>query len=404
MVPWLNSSADSSRPVDSAHARSHPAWRNRRRAALSALGSLGSALLAVASLSTFASAPPAQAQIPPAQPSTQPEARGERSSKTAGEATFTPTGPWAHTYSIVARDAKTSTLGVAVQSHWFQVGPTVAWAQAGVGAVATQSLVKIDYGPLGLERLATGESPRQALDALLEEDPERAVRQVAMIDAQGRTAAWTGDGCIAEAGHLEGDGFSVQANLMDKDTVWAAMAQAFEDSEGELAQRLMAALRAAEAEGGDIRGRQSAALVVVRAESTGKAWEDRLVDLRVDDHPQPLDELERLLTLSRAYTWMNRGDEAMAEERIEDAVQAYSTAAELAPQIAELPFWKAVALYSAGHRGTALPIFQDVFQREDRWRRVVPRLVTAGLMPAAVLEEKVLGGQPSAGEKNSSEE
>jgi uncharacterized Ntn-hydrolase superfamily protein len=294
------------------------------------------------------------------------------------------TDPLAHTYSIVARDPATGNLGVAVESHWFQVGPTVPWLEAGVGAVATQSFVKIDYGPRGLELMHQGRSPEQALDQLTREDPQRDVRQVAMVDALGRVATWTGEKCIAAAGHHTGDGYSVQANLMDKDTVWAAMAAAYEKGTAagdEFADRLMAALEAAEAEGGDIRGRQSAALIIVRAKSTGKPWQDRLVDLRVDDHPEPLAEMKRLLNLHRAYDEMNAGDDAMAEGRIEDAVQHYTTASAMVPDIAELPFWKAVTLFAAGHEEEALAIFQDVFAREERWYRLVPRLPASGLLP-----------------------
>jgi uncharacterized Ntn-hydrolase superfamily protein len=292
--------------------------------------------------------------------------------------------PLAHTYSIVARDPATGYLGVAVQSHWFQVGPTVPWLEAGVGAVATQSFVKIEYGPAGLALMKQGKSPQEVLAQLTGEDPQRDVRQVAMVDAQGRVAAWTGEKCISAAGHQTGKGYSVQANLMDKDTVWAAMAKAYEASTAageDFADRLLAALEAAEAEGGDIRGRQSAALIIVRAESTGKPWQDRLVDLRVDDHPAPLDELRRLLTLHRAYAEMNAGDEAMAEGHIEAAVKHYTAAAGMAPDIAELPFWKAVTLFAAGHEEEALPIFKDVFAREERWLRLVPRLPASGLLP-----------------------
>jgi len=289
--------------------------------------------------------------------------------------------PRAHTYSIVARDPATGQLGVAVQSHWFQVGAVVAWAEPGVGAVATQSFVKVDYGPKGLALMKAGRSPQEALDALLAEDPERDVRQVAMVDAQGRTAAWTGPKCIAEAGHQAGAGYTVEANLMDQATVWPAMARAYENARGDFADRLLAALEAAEAEGGDIRGRQSAALLIVRAESTGNRWEDRRVDLRVDDHPQPVQELRRLLALNRAYDAMNQGDEAVARGEIEAAVAHYTRAAELAPEIPELPFWQAVTLFAEGREKEALPLFARVFAAEERWRRLVPRLVRSGLLP-----------------------
>jgi uncharacterized Ntn-hydrolase superfamily protein len=304
--------------------------------------------------------------------------------------------PLAHTYSIVARDPATGDFGVAVQSHWFQVGPIVPWAEAGVGAVATQSFVKVDYGPRGLQLMREGKSAREALDLLLAQDPQKDVRQVAMVDREGRVATWTGPKCIAAAGHQGGAGYSVQANLMDKPTVWPAMARAFEAAKGDLADRLLAALEAAEAEGGDIRGRQSAALIVVRAKPiSGEPWRDRRVDLRIDDHPQPLAELRRLLKLHRAYEEMNQGDEAMATNDIPAAVRHYSRAGEMAPEIAELPFWQAVSLFTAGQEEKALPIFRDVFAREERWARLVPRLPAAGLLPDDAKKiEKILAVAP----------
>lgn len=299
------------------------------------------------------------------------------------------------TFSIVARDPVTGDFGVAVQSHWFQVGPSVPWAEAGAGAVATQSFTRIDYGPKGLQLMKEGKSAREALDALLAQDPQKDVRQVAMVDAQGRVAAWTGPKCIAAAGDQSGAGFSVQANLMDKPTVWPAMARAFETTKGDLAERMLAALDAAEAEGGDIRGRQSAALIVVRARSTGEPWRDRRVDLRVDDHPQPLAELRRLLGLHRAYDEMNLGDEAVAVNEIPKAVEHYTRAAKLAPEIAELPFWQAVTLFSVGKEEEALKLFREVFAREERWVRLVPRLPAAGLLPRdAGKIEKILSVAP----------
>jgi uncharacterized Ntn-hydrolase superfamily protein len=299
------------------------------------------------------------------------------------------------TYSIVARDPVTGDFGVAVQSHWFQVGPAVPWAEAGVGAVATQSFTRIEYGPQGLQLMKEGKPAREVLDALVTKDAQKDVRQVAMVDAQGRVAAWTGPKCIAAAGHQTGNGFSVQANLMDKPTVWPAMARAFESAKGDLAERMLAALEAAEAEGGDIRGRQSAALIVVRARSTGEPWRDRLVDLRVDDHPQPLAELRRLLSLNRAYGEMNLGDEAVAVNDIPKALEHYTRAAKLAPEIAELPFWQAVTLFSVGKEEEALPLFREVFAREERWVRLVPRLPAAGLLPADAKKiERILSVAP----------
>jgi uncharacterized Ntn-hydrolase superfamily protein len=303
--------------------------------------------------------------------------------------------PRNHTYSIVARDPVTGDFGVAVQSHWFQVGPHVPWAEAGVGAVATQSFTRVDYGPLGLALMRSGKSSVEALASLLATDPQKDVRQVAMIDRQGNVSAWTGPKCIAAAGDRQGKGYSVQANLMDNAGVWPAMAQAYESASGDLADRLLAALEAAERAGGDIRGRQSAALVVVRAESTGKPWEDRLVDLRVDDAAAPLVELRRLLVLHRAYAEMNQGDEAAAKEEWATAVGHYTKAAQLAPEIAELPFWEAVTLFMAGREEEALPIFAAVFAREERWAKLVPRLPASGLLPSDPKKiERILAVRP----------
>ncbi|HEX2271569.1 MAG TPA: DUF1028 domain-containing protein, partial [Pyrinomonadaceae bacterium] len=216
-----------------------------------------------------------------------------------------------HTYSIVARDPNTGELGVAVQSHWFSVGPIVAWAEAGVGAVATQSFVDPSYGKNGLDLMRSGKSAPDTLKELLAKDEAREVRQVAMIDAQGRVDAFTGKNDIQAAGHIVGQNFSVQANLMLNDKVWPAMARAFESAKGDLAERMLAALDAAQAAGGDIRGKQSAALIVVTGKPTGQAWKDRTFDLRVDDSPEPLRELRRLVRLQRAYNHMNAGDLAV---------------------------------------------------------------------------------------------
>jgi len=286
-----------------------------------------------------------------------------------------------HTYSIVARDPVTGDLGVAVQSHWFSVGSVVPWAESGVGAVATQSFVEPSYGALGLSLMRAGKPAPDALKALLTADADREVRQVAMVDAKGRVAAHTGKKCIAEAGHETGEGFSVQANLMDKPTVWPAMARAFRGKKGDLADRILAALRAAEGEGGDIRGKQSAALVIVRAQPSGQPWNDRLFDLRVEDHPDPIGELERLVKLRRAYRHMDEGDGHVTAGRWEQAKRSYAEAAKLAPGIVEMPFWQAVALASQGKRDEALPLFKSVFAKEPAYRRLVPRLVDVGQLP-----------------------
>ena len=291
--------------------------------------------------------------------------------------------PLAHTYSIVARDPATGELGVAVQSHWFSVGSIVTWAEAGVGAVATQSLVDPGYGNRLLAALKEGKAPAEALAALVAADAQRDVRQVALVDAQGRIAAHTGTKAIAAAGHRVGAQYSVQANLMASDRVWPAMAEAYERATGDLAERLLAALDAAEAEGGDIRGRQSAALLIVRPQSTGRPWSgaDRVFDLRVEDHPQPLVELRRLVRLQRAYNRANRGDELLSEQKVEEALQEYAAAAAIAPEIIELPFWHAVTLVSIGREAEARPLFERVFAKEPAWADLVPRLPASGLLP-----------------------
>ena len=286
-----------------------------------------------------------------------------------------------HTFSIVARDPATGEMGVAVQSHWFSVGSSVAWAEAGVGAVATQSFVDPSYGRGGLELMRGGASAGEALKALLDRDEGRDVRQVAMIDAKGRVAAHTGAKCIEAAGDRAGAGYSVQANLMSNDKVWPAMARAFESARGDLADRMLAALDAAQAAGGDIRGRQSAALVVVRAESTGKPWADRVFDLRVDDSPEPLKELRRLVRLQRAYNHMNAGDAAVERKDNEGALREYSAAEALVPDNVEMVYWHAVALANMNRVGEALPLFRRVFAADPNWRTLTPRLVKAGILP-----------------------
>lgn len=288
------------------------------------------------------------------------------------------------TYSIVARDPVTGQMGVAVQSHWFSVGALVPWAEAGIGAVATQSFIEVSYGPLALELLRSGRTAEEALRGLVSADPHPEVRQVAVVDANGGVAAHTGDMAIAEAGQRTGAGYSVQANLMLSSTVPDAMAEAYEESDGDLTERLLAALEAAQAEGGDIRGRQSAAIVVVAGTSTGKPWADRLFDLRVEDHPEPVIELRRLVHLARAYQHMNAGDEAVTQGDVEGALREYSTAAAMVPDAAtngEMVFWHAVALVNAGRVDASLPLFRRAFMVDANWRELVRRLPRAGQLP-----------------------
>lgn len=296
------------------------------------------------------------------------------------------------TYSIVARDPETGQLGVAVQSHWFSVGSLVPWAEAGVGAVATQSLVDPSYGPLGLELMRAGRSAPRALHGLLQADEHPEIRQVAMVDAEGRAVAHTGDGCIPESGHVVGEGYSVQANLMDRSTVPVAMAAAFDRAEGPLAERLLVALDAAQAEGGDIRGKQSAAILVVAGESTGRTWTDTLVDLRVEDHPTPLVELRRLLTLHRGYEHMNEGDLAVERGDVAAAEEAYAAAQESLKGNPEASYWYAVALVNAGQFERGVEMFHQIFAKGENWRRLTPRLAESGMLDVddAILE-RILG-------------
>jgi uncharacterized Ntn-hydrolase superfamily protein len=307
--------------------------------------------------------------------------------------------PPVHTYSIVARDPATGEMGVAVQSHWFSVGSIVAWGEAGVGVVATQSFVDPAYGPKGLDLMRKGVAAPAALEQLVAADAGRQGRQVAMLDASGRVGAHTGTNAIAAAGHQLGDQFSVQANLMDKASVWPAMAQAFTSAKGPLADRLIAALEAAEREGGDIRGKQSAALLIVKGTGTGRPWvgADRVYDLRVDDHPAPVAELKRLVRLQAAYNHANRGDELMTDKKVEEALREYAASATLAPEIVELPFWQAVTLASIGREAEAAPIFRAVFAKEPFWAVVLERLPPAGLFPAdaaLIARIKALGPAP----------
>jgi uncharacterized Ntn-hydrolase superfamily protein len=282
------------------------------------------------------------------------------------------------TYSIVARDKHTGEFGVAVQSHYFQVGPTVPWALAGVGAVATQSRVNVSYGPLGLELLQAGLSAEQALNALIASDPLAEVRQCAIVDANGGVAAHTGAKCIPAAGHQVGDGFSCQANLMEKGTVWAAMARAFTSTDAPLAERMMAALEAAEAEGGDIRGKQSAAMLVVTGSPKGRFWEDRIIDL-------PLPELRRLLLIKRAYMALSEadrlsesGDRAAANARSAEAIR-------IAPEMVEIRFWTGLDMAVAGDMDGGCKLMAEVVREKGgRWVETLRRLAIVGRVPADV--------------------
>ena len=315
-----------------------------------------------------------------------------------------------HTFSIVARDSQTGELGVAVQSHWFAVGPTVPWAEAGVGAVATQSFADPSYGKLGLDLMRAGRSAPDALRGLLNADKSCEVRQVAMIDINGKVASFTGAKNISPAGGtipggkstqfncgaaggtlIEGRDFSTQANLMSNDKIWPAMAKAFQETKGDLAERLLTALEAAQTAGGDTRGRQSAALIVVNAKSTGRSWHDKSFDLRVDDSPEPVKELRKLVLLQRAYNHMNAGDEAVEHHDNETALREYAMAEETTSKaenvepsrLAEMRFWHAVALVNMKRVDESLPIFKGVFAGTNgaNWRELTARLPKSSLLP-----------------------
>lgn len=284
------------------------------------------------------------------------------------------------TYSIVARDPVSGELGVAVQSHWFSVGPIVPWARPGVGAIATQANVEVAYGPRGLDLLARGAGAGDALAALVAADPLSASRQVAIVDHAGAAAAHTGAGCMAHAGDVQGDGVSCQANIMSAATVWPAMLEAYAAAAaGPLARRLLAALQAAEAHGGDLRGRQSAAVLVVAA--TGEPWET-VVNLRVEDHPAPLEELARLLRLHDAYALAENGDGEVAAGRHDAAAALYRRAAELAPEADELRFWAGLGAAHAGDIDTALADVRAAIEVNPGWRELLRRL-TPEQAPAA---------------------
>lgn len=305
-----------------------------------------------------------------------------------------------HTFSIVARDPATGDLGVAVQSHWFSVGTVVTWGEAGVGVVATQSFADPAYGPRGLDLMRSGLHAGQALQALLEVDEGRNVRQIAFVDSAGHVAAHTGSKCIGFAGHHVGENYSVQANMMHGDRVVPAMAEAFEAAEGDLAARLLAALRAAQRAKGDIRGKQSAAMLIVKGESSGRPWADRVLELRIEDHTAPIEELARLLRIHRAYQHMNAGDVAVEKGNLDLAREEYVAAGALAPDNLEVRYWQAVTLATTGLLEEALPLFRYVFEADARWIELTRRLVKPGLIPDTTegreLLRKILEQAPAA--------
>jgi uncharacterized Ntn-hydrolase superfamily protein len=292
------------------------------------------------------------------------------------------------TYSIVARDPATGELGVAVQSHWFSVGPIVPWARPGVGAVATQANAEVSYGPKALELMAAGLDAQSALDRLLAEDPGSAGRQVAVLDAKGGVATHTGTSCIPFAGHAVGEGVSCQANIMASETVWPAMLGAYGGAAaGEsLTERLMAALEAAEAEGGDARGRQSVAILVVPA--TGERWE-RLIDLRVEDHADPLVELRRLVTIHNAYELANQADALANDGRHDEAAQAFEKASAMVPDNHELLFWGGLGAAQLGDFDTGVNLVRSAIAIHPAWQELLERIPPDVAPSAAAVAERL---------------
>lgn len=294
---------------------------------------------------------------------------------------FKSSNPLAHTFSIVARDAITGEMGVAVQSHWFSVGTSVSWAEAGVGAVATQSFINKSFGIRGLSLLKNGLTAQQTLDSLLSDDAGREVRQVAIVDNKGNVATHTGNGCIQYATQIQGDQFSVQSNMMLGDQVSNAMAAAFKKSSAKpLAERMLLALEAAQGVGGDIRGQQSAAIIIVPAISTGKPWDDRTVDLRVEDSKEAVKEISRLYKVQVAYEHMNNGDLAIEKNDMAKAMNEYNAAMKMFPANLEMQYWTAVTLANNKQIRKATPLFKKVFAGDKNWKELTRRLPAVKLL------------------------
>jgi uncharacterized Ntn-hydrolase superfamily protein len=285
----------------------------------------------------------------------------------------------AATYSIVARDPETGELGVAAQSNYFSVGTDVSWAEPGVGAIATQSIIEVSYGPKGLELLSAGLPAQEALDRLVEQDLGASLRQVGIVDAGGRVAAHTGGACVPACAHAFGDGYCVQGNMLASDAVWEAMGPAFEKADGDLAERLMIALEAAETAGGDVRGGQSAALLVVAGERPENPWEGRRIDLHVEDDPRPLEELRRLLTIRRAYALFEQARATFGSGDVDGALELVTRARKLHPENVQFCFWIGVALGNAGRAAEARRWLNEAFAAAETWRELARRLRTVGI-------------------------
>ncbi len=310
---------------------------------------------------------------------------------TYSQSAFNRENPFAHTFSIVARDSRTGEMAVAVQSHWFSVGTVVTWGEAGVGVIATQSFVNKSFGLRGLALLKQGKSPQEALDILLSDDAGREVRQLAILDTLGRVATHTGKNCIDAAGHINGKDFSVQANMMLNEKVWPAMAQAWNEStQLPLAERMIEVMKKAQAAGGDIRGKQSAVLIIFRPQKTDAPWDDKVIDLRVDDHAEPIKDLERLLKVHRAYEHMNAGDLYVEKNDMANAMKEYNDAMKMFPGNLEMKYWTAITLANNKQLQKALPILKDVYTKDPNWRELTRRLPKAGLLTVSEADLKKL--------------
>jgi uncharacterized Ntn-hydrolase superfamily protein len=284
------------------------------------------------------------------------------------------------TYSIVARDPQTEELGIAVQSHWFAAGSSVPWAEAGVGAVATQAFLEMSYGPRGLDLLREGATAQETLDRLVADDPDENVRQVGIVDANGNVATHTGDRTIPAAGHASGEAFTCQANMMWQDTVWDAMAAAYAGAEGDLAHRLLAALDAAEGERGDILGRQAAGILIVGPTRLDEPWRGVRMHLHADDHPDPNGELRRLVDVHRAYEHLERSEELELEHDAAGVRRERHAALTAGPDLLEVKYWAAIGLASEGRTDEALSLMASVDEAGPGWRELLRRLVDHKLM------------------------
>lgn len=291
-----------------------------------------------------------------------------------------PCTPFTHTYSIVAHDPQTGEIGVAAGSHWIACGSSCPWAEAGVAAIAVQGIINPSYGPRAVELLKQGKPVQAVIESLLNADEGRDFRQLAIIDCHGEIAAWTGEKCIPTATHIIGKNFSVQGNLLLNDRVCPEMAEAFQQTKGDLIDRLISALEAAQKAGGDSRGRQSACIKVVTKEKTGNPSEGRKIDLRVDDHADPLKELKRLVAFDRACKRIVAGDTALEQGDIEEALRQYQGASEMFPDYAEFTFWHTVTLANTGRINEALALFAPLFQREPNWRLIAENIAKVGFL------------------------